>query len=89
MKPFVVTAAAGPEKPTAPKPTIILATFSGSAGTSRNADACYRRALRLQPSYAEAYNNLANLLKEQGKLDEAVACYRRGWNCSRSMPSAP
>ncbi len=39
--------------------------------------ACYRRALELKPDYAEAHNNLGNLLKEQGNLDEAVACYRR------------
>ena len=31
----------------------------------------------LKPDYAEAHNNLGNALKDQGKLDEAVACYRR------------
>ena len=31
----------------------------------------------MNPGYAEAHNNLGNALKEQGKLDEAVACYRR------------
>jgi len=29
------------------------------------------------PNYAEAHNNLGNILKEQGKLKEAIACYRR------------
>ena len=31
----------------------------------------------MKPDYAEAHNNLGNAFKEQGKLDEAVACYRR------------
>ena len=39
--------------------------------------ACYRRALKLKPDYAEAHYNLGNALQDQGKLDEAVDCYRR------------
>jgi Flp pilus assembly protein TadD len=31
--------------------------------------------LALNPASAKAYNNLGNALKEQGKLDEAVAQY--------------
>ena len=33
--------------------------------------------MQLNPDFAEAHNNLGIALKEQGKLDEAVACYRR------------
>ncbi len=33
--------------------------------------------LRLKPDYAHARNNLGNAYKDQGLLDEAVACYRR------------
>jgi tetratricopeptide (TPR) repeat protein len=29
-----------------------------------------------KPDYPEAHNNLGNALKDQGRLDEAVACYR-------------
>jgi hypothetical protein len=36
----------------------------------------YREALRLRPDYAEAHNNLGNVLQQQGELDEAVACHR-------------
>ena len=36
----------------------------------------FRRALTIDPNYAVAHNNLGNLLKDDGKLDEAVACYR-------------
>ena len=38
---------------------------------------CYRRALELQPNYADAHNNLGNALKDQGKLVEAAGCFRR------------
>ena len=33
--------------------------------------------MELKPDYAEAHNNLGNAFKDLGKLDEAVACYRR------------
>ena len=33
--------------------------------------------MELWPDYAEAHSNLGNALKEQGKPDDAVACYRR------------
>jgi predicted O-linked N-acetylglucosamine transferase (SPINDLY family) len=32
-------------------------------------------AIRLEPDYAEAYKNLGGLLREQKRLDEALACY--------------
>ncbi len=37
----------------------------------------YRRAVELNPSYADAYYNLATALKDLGKLDEAIAALRR------------
>ena len=46
-------------------------------GKLDEAVACYRRALELQPDYAEAHSNLGNVLRDQGKLDEAIACCRR------------
>ena len=41
-------------------------------GEIDNAIAEYRRALELVPDYAEAHNNLGNLLKDQKKFDEAI-----------------
>jgi predicted O-linked N-acetylglucosamine transferase (SPINDLY family) len=35
------------------------------------------RAIELDPALAEAQNNLGNALKDQGRLDEALACFRR------------
>ena len=46
-------------------------------GKPDEAAACYERALRLNPGYAEARNNLGNVLKDRDKLDEAAACYQR------------
>jgi tetratricopeptide (TPR) repeat protein/2-polyprenyl-3-methyl-5-hydroxy-6-metoxy-1,4-benzoquinol methylase len=37
----------------------------------------YRKALALNPEFAEAHNNLGNALKNQGKLEEAIAHYER------------
>jgi len=34
-----------------------------------------RRAIALKPDYAEAHNNLGNLLQDQGKLDDAIASF--------------
>ncbi len=41
------------------------------------AEDCYRRALALQPDFAEAHSNLGFALLGQHKLDEALACGRR------------
>ena len=46
-------------------------------GTLEEAVACYRRALELQPNFADAYYNLGIALHSQGKPDEAIACYRQ------------
>ncbi len=39
--------------------------------------AWYRQAIKRDPAYAEAYNNLGNTLKDEGNLDDAVASFRR------------
>ena len=38
---------------------------------------CIQRALAFRPDWAEAHFNLGNAWKDQGKLDEAMACYQR------------
>ena len=35
----------------------------------------FRKVLSIKPDYAEAYNNLGNAFKEQGKRDEAIEAY--------------
>ena len=50
---------------------------SRTRGSSPRRSGCYRRALELKPDYAEAQNNLGVAFKDQGQIDEALACYRR------------
>jgi len=47
------------------------------AGRLLPAEACYRRAIGVNPDHAHAFANLGNALQGQGKLDEAVIAYRR------------
>jgi len=42
-----------------------------------DAEAACRRALALAPGFADALDNLGNVLRVRGRLDEAVACYQR------------
>ncbi len=37
----------------------------------------YRRTLELEPGHADAHNNLANVYREIGELENAIAHYRR------------
>ena len=45
-------------------------------GRLADAEACFREAVRLNPRYAEAHNDLANALRLQGLIAQAVASYR-------------
>jgi tetratricopeptide (TPR) repeat protein len=40
-------------------------------------EAAFREAVRLRPEYGDAYRSLGIFLKNTGKPDEAVACYRQ------------
>ena len=52
-------------------------THSMQAGNAVEAGTCFRKALQLQPEFAEAYANLGLLLDRQGINGEAEFCYRR------------
>ena len=41
------------------------------------AEDCYNTALRMNPSHADSLNNLANIKREQGLVEEAIALYRK------------
>ena len=41
-------------------------------GSLSLAEKCFKKAVKLNPNYVEAYNNLGNILQLQGKNDEAV-----------------
>jgi len=42
--------------------------------------------LQLKPDLAEAHNNLGKRLEDQGKLDEALACYHRALEIKPDFP---
>lgn len=42
-----------------------------------DAEECYNTALRLCPTHADSLNNLANIKREQGNIEEAVRLYRK------------
>ena len=39
----------------------------------------------MKPDYADAYNNMGNALQEQGKLEEAIAAYKKALSLSLIM----
>ncbi len=47
----------------------------------------YKRALELAPDYAEAHNNLGNLLKDQKKYDEAIVHFESSIRIFPDNPS--
>ncbi len=47
------------------------------SGRLDEAVAACRRAIAIQPGFAKAWGNLGNVLKEQGKFNEAIGAYRR------------
>lgn len=49
------------------------------------AEECYNTALRLCPSHADSLNNLANIKREQGNIEEAVQLYRKALEVSRVL----
>jgi len=47
----------------------------GAAGDQRSSEACLREALEIAPAFADAHLNLANLLLETGRIDDAALSY--------------
>ncbi|HTU26515.1 MAG TPA: tetratricopeptide repeat protein [Pirellulales bacterium] len=56
---------------------VALAQKHHGAGQLAAAEAAWRAVLAAQPAYAEAHNNLGNVLLRTGRLDEARASYER------------
>lgn len=49
------------------------------------AEECYNTALRLCPTHADSLNNLANIKREQGNIEEAVQLYRKALEVGGSV----
>ena len=41
------------------------------------AEECYNTALRMNPNHADSLNNLANIKREQGHIDDAISLYMK------------
>ena len=54
----------------------ILGFAAGELGSRELARRAYRRAIELRPDHADAKANLARLVHEDGRTDEAIALYR-------------
>jgi len=54
-----------------------LGNALGRAGRLAEAEACYTRALTLQPGFAEAHHNLGELRLELNQLANAIVSFRR------------
>ncbi len=54
-----------------------LGVLHHQQGHSERGVACIGQAIRLAPAYADAHNNLGNVLKELGRLEPAFRAYRR------------
>ena len=37
----------------------------------------FEKAIKLNPNFSEAYNNLGNVKKRIGKIDEAISCFKK------------
>jgi predicted O-linked N-acetylglucosamine transferase (SPINDLY family) len=57
-------------------------------GRFDQAEACYRKALALNPDAAEIHNNLGTVFKEFDRFDDAEACYRKALALKPDYPEA-
>lgn len=55
----------------------LLGVSSAQIGDLAEAETAFHRASVLRPDYAEAHNNLGNVLRDDGKIAEAVTSFRR------------
>ena len=52
-------------------------TFQTTVARYTEAEACYFTALRMCNTHADSPNNLANIKREQGNIDQAMTLYLR------------
>src|SRR4051812_4191453 len=63
------------------KPEAVTEFNRGMAATAKGdkkkAEEAYRKAIKIDPAYASAYNNLGILLEDRGAKAEAEAAYKK------------
>lgn len=55
-------------------------------GMADLAETYVRKAIRLEPSFADAWNNLGNILQQKKKFDEAITAYREALRINSGLP---
>ena len=60
-----------------PEPYFELAEMQVKLGRVKDAEKSYRRVIELDPEYVQAYNNLGNVLADNGRPGEAVELLRK------------
>jgi predicted O-linked N-acetylglucosamine transferase (SPINDLY family) len=48
----------------------------------------YKKAININPNYADAHNNLGNALKDSGKFEKAISCYEKAININPNYVQA-
>ena len=64
------------------------ACLQRTLGKLAEAEATLRNALMIDPMLAATYNNLGNVLKDAGALDEAIDAYRKSVSLDPTNSSA-
>jgi tetratricopeptide (TPR) repeat protein len=89
---FVLTQVALSQSQGTPQPEANTALEQGfvfrSQGDAVNAYTAFEQAIRLSPSYAEAYVAKAGLLFKQGRSIEAIAAYDQALNLNPNLVAA-
>ena len=57
-------------------------------GKRQEAEVSYRKAIEIEPDFAEAYSNLGNILKDFGKLQDAELPYRKAIQLNPNLAEA-
>ena len=55
----------------------LMGASAAQIGQLDDAILAFQKAISIKPDYADAYNNIGNVLKEQGNLKEAVEAYNK------------
>ena len=58
----------------------ILGAINTQMHKTQDAMQCYEKTIELRPDYAEAHNNLGNLLKTEGQYEKAIISYKKTGN---------
>jgi tetratricopeptide (TPR) repeat protein len=71
--------------PTDAAPPVNLGNMLRANGRKFEAEAALRAATRADPTFAEAWYNLSDLLDKQGRSEAAIDCLRRALHAAHGL----